>query len=173
MKIMCISDIHGDINCLEKALARYAEEKADKLIILGDFFSYYNSPSDYGVVERLNPIASDIIAVMGNCDDSYSCSDFDFEVKYIQNININNIEITLTHGHMYNPNRLPNNVGEIFMSGHTHIGSIRKEKGIIFLNPGSISKPRGGSENSYIIMDEKKIELKRLDGSVIDSINIK
>lgn len=172
MKIMCISDIHGDIDCLDKALKRYKEEKAEKLIILGDFFSYYNSPSDYGVVEILNSISDNIIAVMGNCDDSYSCSDFDFEVKYIQNININNKEMTLAHGHMYNPSRLPSNVGKIFISGHTHIGSIKKENGIIFLNPGSISKPRGGSEASYIVMDEEKIELKKLDGSLIESMNI-
>lgn len=41
MKVMCISDIHGNIECLEKAIERFREENAEKLIILGDFSSYY------------------------------------------------------------------------------------------------------------------------------------
>ena len=43
MKLMCISDIHGNIECLEKAVEKFREENAEKLIILGDFSSYYFS----------------------------------------------------------------------------------------------------------------------------------
>ncbi len=37
MKAMIISDIHGGIKYLKQVLEKYAEEKADRLIILGDF----------------------------------------------------------------------------------------------------------------------------------------
>ena len=36
MKVMCISDIHGNLECLNRAIQKYKEEKTEKLIILGD-----------------------------------------------------------------------------------------------------------------------------------------
>ena len=41
MKIMCISDIHGNIECLEKAIEKFEEEDAEKLryyILLDELF---------------------------------------------------------------------------------------------------------------------------------------
>ena len=70
MKLMCISDIHGNIECLEKAVEKFREENAEKLIILGDFSSYYFSSTDFEVAEILNNMAGTIIAVKGNCDNS-------------------------------------------------------------------------------------------------------
>ena len=37
----------------------------------------------------------------------------------------------------------------------------------IFANPGSISRPRNGSEHSYLIIDENKIVLKNLEGKIL------
>ena len=172
MKIMCISDIHGNIECLNKAIERYIEENAEKLIILGDFSGYYFSSSDFEVAEILNNMARIIIAVKGNCDSSQADELFNFELGYLKTIDVNGIKVTLTHGHMYNRNNLPENCGDIFLSGHTHIGNIEKINGKIIANPGSISKPRGGTKKSYIIIDEEKIELKSLDGEVIKSIKL-
>ena len=62
--------------------------------------------------------------------------------------------------------------GEIFLSGHTHVGIIEKVGDKIIANPGSISKPRGGSKKSYIIIDEENIELKTLDGELIKKIRL-
>ena len=62
--------------------------------------------------------------------------------------------------------------GDIFLSGHTHVGSIEKIQGKIIANPGSISKPRGGSKKSYITIDKDKIALKTLNGELIKSIKI-
>ena len=36
MKVMFISDIHGSYYWANKAIEKYHEEKADKLVILGD-----------------------------------------------------------------------------------------------------------------------------------------
>ena len=173
MKIMCISDIHGNIECLNKAIERYKEENAEKLIILGDFSGYYFSSSDFEVAEILNNMAGSIIAVKGNCDSSETDSLLNFSLGYLKTIDINGIKITLTHGHMYNRNNLPENCGEIFLSGHTHIGNIERINGKIIANPGSISKPRGGTEKSYITIDENNIELKTLEREVIKRLALK
>ena len=172
MKVMCISDIHGNIECLNKAIERFKEENADKLIILGDFSGYYFSSSDFEVGEILNNMTGSIIAVKGNCDSFETDNLFNFGLGYLKTIDVNGIKVTLTHGYMYNRNNLPENCGEIFLSGHTHMGSIEKINGKIIANPGSISKPRGGTKKSYIIIDEEKIELKSLDGEIIKSLII-
>ena len=172
MKVMCISDIHGNIECLNKAIERFREENADKLIILGDFSSYYFSSSDFEVAEILNNMAGVIIAVKGNCDSSEADNLFNFSLGYLKTIDVNGIKVTFTHGHIYNRNNLPENCGKIFLSGHTHIGMIEQIGEKIIANPGSISKPRGGTKKSYITIDEKHIELKTLDGEVIKNIKI-
>ena len=117
-------------------------------------------------------MAGSIIAVKGNCDNSEIEGIFNFSLAYIRNITVNNTKITLTHGHIYNRNNLPEECGQIFLYGHTHIGTIEKIGDRIIANPGSISKPRGGSSKSYIIIDEENIILKKLGGDVIRKINI-
>lgn len=171
MKIMCISDIHGNIECLNKAIERFKEENAEKLIILGDFSSYYFSSSDFEVAEILNNMAGVIVAVKGNCDNSQIDGIFNFGLTYIRNIIINNTKITLTHGHIYNRNNLPEECGQIFLFGHTHVGNIEKIGDIIIANPGSISKPRGGSSKSYLTIDEENIILKKISGEVIKKMS--
>lgn len=173
MKIMCISDIHGNIESLNKAIERFKEENAEKLIILGDFSSYYFSSSDFEVAEILNNMAGAIVAVKGNCDNSQIDGIFNFGLTYIRNITIDNTKITLTHGHIYNENNLPEECGQIFLFGHTHVGCIEKIKNKIIANPGSISKPRGGRSKSYLIIDEENLILKKLNGEIIKKMSKK
>lgn len=107
MKVMCISDIHGNIECLKKAIEKFREENAEKLIILGDFSSYYFSSSNFEVSEILNNMAGAIIAVRGNCDSQEADSLFHFNLGIIKTIEINDKKVTLTHGHIYNRNNIP------------------------------------------------------------------
>ena len=173
MKVMCISDIHGNVECLNRVIEKYKEENCDNLIILGDFSGYFHSSSDLEIAEILNNMAGSIIAVKGNCDNSYIDELFHFSLGFIKTIDINGRKATLTHGHIYDRYNLPENCGDIFISGHTHVGIIEKIGDRYILNPGSISKPRGGTKKSYIIIDEKSIYLKSLDGEVIRKIDFK
>lgn len=109
MKIMCISDIHGNIECLKKAIERFREENAEKLIILGDFSNYYFSSSDFEVAEILNNMAGCIIAVRGNCDSYEQENIFHFGLGLVKTIELNGKKITLTHGHVYNKSNMPEN----------------------------------------------------------------
>lgn len=167
MKIMVISDIHGGVKYLQMALERYKEEKAERLLILGDFTSYFNSSTSMEIAEMLNEMSDQICAVRGNCDSESFEATLNFGLMDIRHINLNGKVVTLTHGHLYNRYNLPEYYGDIFLSGHIHYGIIQKENGRIFANPGSITKPRNGSEHSYLTIDEEKIKLKNLDGIIL------
>ena len=114
MKIMCISDIHGNIECLKKIVERFREENAEKLLILGDFSSYYFSSSNFEVAEVLNNMAGTIIAVRGNCDSLEADNLFHFGLGLLKTIDVNGKKITLTHGHVYNRYNMPENSRRYF-----------------------------------------------------------
>ena len=173
MKVMCISDIHGNIENLKKVIEIFNKENAEKLLILGDFSSYYYSSTDFEIAEILNNMAGVIIAVKGNCDNNHLDELFNFKLGYIKTIDLNGIKVTLTHGHIYNINNLPENCGDILLMGHTHVGMIEKIGEKIIANPGSISKPRGGTKKGYIIINDDSIELKDLQGEIVKKENLK
>ena len=58
------------------------------------------------------------------------------------------------------------------MFGHTHVGMIEKNGEKIIANPGSISKPRGGTKKSYLTIDEEKIVLKTIDGKELHTLKL-
>ena len=74
MKLMIASDIHGSAYYCEKMLTAFENEKADKLLILGDILYHgprNDLPKDYApkrVIEMLNPIKEKLLCVRGNCD---------------------------------------------------------------------------------------------------------
>lgn len=141
-------------------------------IILGDFSGYgFLSSSDFEVAEVLNNMAGVIIAVKGNCDSQRADDLFNFALPYMRNVTINGTVVTLTHGHIYNRNNLPENCGKIFLSGHTHIGLLEKIGDKILANPGSISKPRGRSKKSYLIIDDTNVILKTLQGELLTKVS--
>lgn len=47
----------------------------------------------------------------------------------------------------------------------------KKLDGLIFANPGSISVPRNNSEHSYMIIDDKNIILKDVNGNILKEKN--
>ncbi len=169
MKVMVISDIHGGLSELKQALDRFRLEKANRLLILGDFAGYFNSSADFEVAEVLNEISDKICAVRGNCDNEHLESMFHFGLMDIRSINLNSVIVTLTHGHLYDKYHLPDYCGDILLTGHTHYGIIDKQDDKIFANPGSISRPRNGSLKTYLTIDDKEVCLKTLDGNVIHS----
>ncbi len=74
--------------------------------------------------------------------------------------------VTFTHGNRYSKGFLPEYHGDIFISGHTHIPVLTKERGVIYVNPGSIGRPRGGSTKSYLIFENNKIIIKDINNKV-------
>ena len=52
--------------------------------------------------------------------------------------------------------------------GHTHIPmSEMKGNGILCLNPGSVSLPKGGYPKSYMIFENRHFTVKSFDGEAV------
>lgn len=60
--------------------------------------------------------------------------------------------------------RLQNVDADVVCVGHTHIQFSIQVNGIVVLNPGSVGLPRDGDPRAaYAIIDDNKIEMKRID----------
>ena len=164
MKYMVISDIHGGIYELNKVLDIYLKEHCSKLLILGDLFDYGFGITREDIVNRLNLMKDNIIAVSGNCDNNIK--DILFDLPYIENIILNNKRITLTHGHLYSKDYLSNLDTDIIFIGHSHIYNIEVINDKLFINPGSIFKSRRG-DNSFAIIDDQKVTIRNLDNEIL------
>ncbi|TCO75203.1 phosphodiesterase [Marinisporobacter balticus] len=180
MKLFFISDIHGSLYFLEKALEAYKKEKADHLIILGD--ALYHGPrnplpKDYKpkeVASLLNAYKEKIIAVRGNCDGEVDQMMLDYPMMGDYSIILyNNRKLFLTHGHIFNKEHLPNLCeNDVLIHGHTHIPVAQKLDTIYLLNPGSITLPKGNNPNSYGILEDDLFEIKDLERKIIKSIKL-
>lgn len=181
MKILIVSDIHGSAYFAKKIPEILENEKAEKLVLLGDL--YYHGPrnpfpKDYApmeVAEVLNnlkeKLKDNFIAIKGNCDAEVDemISNFEFKEHYVEKIN--NKIMYFTHGHKNNIDKLPDEKIDIMYYGHFHTGFIKEKDGIIFANPGSMSLPKENTPNSYLLVDENEIILKDIDGNVINRKN--
>ena len=147
--------------------------------MLGDL--YYHGPrnnltqeySPMEVAKTLNSLKDKIMAVRGNCDAEVDEMISEFKLEDHILTNINNKKVYFTHGHRYNIEKIPYDDFEIMIYGHLHIGFIEEKEGYLFANPGSISLPKGGSQNSYLIFDENKLILKDIDGNILQQYEIK
>ncbi len=180
MKLMFLSDIHGSIKYLEKAMAKFEEEKADCLVLLGDLM-YHGPrnplPDGYDtklVADLLNKYSDKIVAIRGNCDSEVDQMLLDFPIMsdYTE-IVMENYKIFATHGHIYNNTCMPKlNRGDIFIHGHLHVPIAEVFKEVYYLNPGSVSLPKEGSEHSYGLLFDNVFMIKDLDGDVVKEIKI-
>ena len=175
MKLMFISDIHGSYTSAKKAIDIFNEEKADKLIILGDIL-YHGPRTDLPeghapkkVVTLLNEYKDKIIAVRGNCDAEVDQMVLEFDVlSTYTRLYVDDRCFFLTHGHHYDPEHLPSlNKGDVFVYGHYHIPVLKEENGIYIVNPNSISLPKQG-EKGYAIYENGKICLYNLEKNFLN-----
>lgn len=180
MKWLIASDIHGSAYYCEKLLSAFEEEKADKLLILGDVLYHgprNDLPKDYApkrVIEMLNGIKDKIMCVRGNCDTEVDQMVLKFPVLADYGIlNVGSRMIYATHGHKYGPDNLPPlENGDILLFGHIHVPKCYEENGILILNPGSVSIPKENSEHSYMTLEGNKLLWKNLDGVEYNSYTI-
>ncbi len=143
MRIVVLSDTHGDFNVLQAVLLR--NFSADWIIHLGDgereLERFINSHPLY---------KNKIIHVAGNCD-------FNSESHNIFILPVMDHKILATHGHLFGVNssliRLKilaeKNGCDIILYGHTHARYQSKDDGFYIMNPGSAKDPRDGKPPSF------------------------
>jgi len=180
MKIFFISDIHGSLYYLEKALKLYKEEGANFIVVLGD--ALYHGPRNplpeqynpQAVAGLLNQYKNKIIAIRGNCDSEVDQMLIEYPMMSDYSIILyNNRRLFLTHGHIYNEDNLPNlSENDVLIHGHTHVPVAKKHNNIYVLNPGSVTLPKENNPNSYAILEDNIFQIKNLQGTVIKEINL-
>lgn len=159
MKILIVSDTHGDINRVVQNIKNM--EKFNMIFHLGDYVE------DAEKISQLFDIP--MITVRGNGDiqrDDYN---------YDEVLEIKEKRIFLTHGHKYNVKQNITNLyyralelnADIVIFGHTHVPIIEKIDDMIIMNPGSPTYPRGFNKKSTIgilnidqVVEGKLIEIK-------------
>jgi hypothetical protein len=180
MKFMIASDIHGSEYYCKKLLKAYDEEKADRLILLGDLLYHgprNDLPRDYApkaVMELLNNRKNDLLCVRGNCEAEVDQMVLEFPVlaDYAL-ITAGDRIIFATHGHHYNENNLPPlHKGDILLNGHTHVPKCVEHEGYIYMNPGSVSMPKENSYHGYMTYEKDTFLWKDFDGRIINTYQI-
>ena len=181
MKWLIASDIHGGAACCRKLLERFEEEKADRLLLLGDIL-YHGPrnalPEDYqtqSVYEQLNAYAEKILCVRGNCDAEIDLMVLDFPMAedYIP-LHDSGLWIVASHGHRYDEYHLPAlpQIDAVLL-GHTHVPVCRNMGRFWLMNPGSVTLPKDGSEKGYMTLENGLFSWKTLDGKTWRTHEIK
>jgi putative phosphoesterase len=180
MKYMFASDVHGSAYYCRKMLDAYKEEKAERLVLLGDLLYHgprNDLPKEYApkeVIAMLNDMKREIYAVRGNCEAEVDQMVLQFPVMADYCIlNLDGRTFYATHGHVYNENNLPPiQEGDILIHGHTHVLKAEQKEGYVLLNPGSVSIPKEGNPPTYAIFEDGVFTIKDFEKNVVKSINL-
>ncbi len=149
MRILVVSDSHHDISCLVPALRKFAGS-VDLVAHLGD------GADDIGPAARLAKVRLPRVeAVRGNGDDG------DPGLWPRRLIGSADRPILMLHGHHEGANdELGRIVGaaeasgaKLVLFGHTHRPFFEEYRGILALNPGSISRPRGRERPTFAVVE--------------------
>ncbi|MDQ0222249.1 metallophosphoesterase [Streptococcus moroccensis] len=130
-RLIIMSDSHGDRTIVEEIKKRY-QGQVDAI--------FHNGDSE---LEANDDLWNGIYVVKGNCDWAA------FPER--TTLDIAGLRIAQTHGHLYGINYgwtrldyLAEEVGaDICLYGHLHVPAADMREGVLFINPGSISQPRG------------------------------
>lgn len=175
MKWLIASDIHGSAFWCEKLLRAFEEEKADRLLLLGDLLYHgprNDLPDGYApkeVFRLLNQYKEKIFAVRGNCDAEIDQAVLDFPMMadYCL-LEAGNRLVFATHGHIYNDSSLPPLMpGSILLHGHTHVPRFEERDGILFINPGSAALPKDGPVHAYMLLEGSRLSRKSFNGEIL------
>ncbi|MFC7515405.1 metallophosphoesterase family protein [Herbaspirillum sp. GCM10030257] len=125
-RIGLISDTHG----LLRPEARFALNGVSRIIHAGDI-------CNAKVLEQLEEIAP-VIAVRGNNDRG----DWAMALREKEVIEVDGVKIYVVHD-LHELDIDPAAAGiKVVISGHSHKPSVKKEKGVLYVNPGSAGPRR-------------------------------
>lgn len=161
MKLLIIADLHGSYYYAKKVIDIFNNQKADKLVILGDVLYHgprNDLPKDYcpkAIFALLNEYADKIVCVKGNCDSEVDQMVLKFDVSTTKKTLIaDGIVLNLLHGHQFEKGEnVSANKGEWILYGHTHVYRDEIIDDVRYFNPGSTSIPKQNSGHGYAIFD--------------------
>ncbi len=180
-KLLIASDLHGSALFCRQLLERIAEEKPDRILLLGDLLYHgprnalppeYDCPQVYGM---LNGLKDQVLAVRGNCDCEVDQMVLEFPVlSDYALVEVDGVSIYATHGHLWNEAHLPPMAsGTILLHGHTHVPACTDHGSYLYLNPGSVSIPKENSRHSYMTLEGGLFQWKDLGGTVYQTYTVR
>jgi putative phosphoesterase len=149
MSILILSDSHGLVREVKQTVARHDVEK---IFHCGDFCVNHN-----------NEPFSRMLLVKGNCDTAK-------DVPEERQTAWRDLRILQTHGHRYGVKssllklhyRAEEVGANVVLFGHSHFPVCAEERGILFLNPGSLQLPRGFDVPSYALLTQTDASADRV-----------
>ena len=181
-RILLFSDSHGVAAAMKALRARVEADAPDLVCFLGD--ALYHGPRngvplDYDTkvsADEFNAMAERIVAVRGNCDAEIDQMMLRFPLLGpYATVVVDGVRLFLSHGHRWGPDEElpPLPAGAIVATGHTHIPTVERVRDVWCFNPGSISIPKGGSEPSYALLEDRLLAIRRLaDGATLRVANL-
>jgi len=191
MRFMALSDLHGSLPAFERAVNAFERDGFDGLILAGDYLNHgprNGIPQGHdpiGLATALNAYADRIIAVRGNCDGEVDQMLLEFPcLADYASLFVDGRKILVTHGHLWggvegmtggregapNAAKPPVKPGDVLITGHTHVAGIFESGGVICVNPGSPTFPKGGTGAGYAVIREDGMDLVDFDRGVIESL---
>lgn len=163
MKIGVISDTHGDVRAWRKVIEGVFKD-AGLIIHAGDILYHgprnplvpgYNPPA---LSTLINSCPVPVLFAKGNCDAEVDQLMLDYPIQspYVF-MQLGNLRVMAHHGdgldrdEALRLSRLYH--AHLFISGHTHVPSLEEESGVVLLNPGSPSLPKGDGRPSVAAME--------------------
>ncbi len=126
LRIFVLADTHNHLPENLEALA----EGADEIWHLGDVCA----PSLFHTLAIIGP---PVTLVRGNCDSN-------FEWPLVTNLKRNGVRFRLVH---IPPSSPPKDV-DVLLHAHTHVPCHERKGGVLFLNPGCVTRPNRGAPPS-------------------------
>ena len=160
MKLLIASDLHGSAKYVQMLRERFAQEGADRLLLLGDLLYHgprNGLPEEYDpqeVIRLLEPLKTQILCVRGNCDADVDQMVLPFPIlaDYAA-MPVGKRLMYVTHGHRFNQQTPPPlQYGDLLLCGHTHVPKCEDCGTFFYLNPGSVSIPKENSPHSYVTL---------------------
>ena len=148
MKIGITGDTHGSQQAMRKLLS--VTPPVDLWLHTGDH------AEDANLLQNLTGIQT--VSVRGNCDF------FANDTKVDEFLVLEDYKLWLTHGHKYIKCKVTADLGywakaldqDIVVFGHTHVPLCEYYGDTLLINPGSPSRPRGGSNPSFAVLTLQK-----------------
>ncbi len=177
--MLIASDLHGSLSSLSFLVDKARELKPDMVVLLGDLVYHgprnplpegYDTRSVLENFAHIKDVTGAMTVVRGNCDAEVDITHLPFPVVENAWINVDGLQIFASHGHrLPDVSLMPYNIpdGAVLLHGHTHIPRGETVHCFHFWNPGSLSLPKGGSERSYALYEERTFTVYTLNGKKV------
>ncbi len=175
MRVVVVSDTHGSL----KAWRRIVEIVGDDALFLhlGDVL--YHGPRNpipdgydpKSLAEELKKYRIDY--VRGNCDADVDVMVLELpEMPKVAEETFGEWKVVMIHGEdLEDEFEFARGHGaKVLFRGHTHIPKIEERRGIVVVNPGSPSLPKGGFPPTFAVVDfgdVLKVEILSLEGEKV------